>query len=45
MYQINEFLARLQNRRSIYQNQLFYDTRNKLEIDIKNSTNIVIPKV
>lgn len=34
-------VARLQNRRSIYQNQLFYDTRNKqLEIEIKNRTNI-----
>lgn len=34
-------VARLQNRRSIYQNQLFYNTRNKqLEIEIKNRTNI-----
>lgn len=33
-------LARLQNRRSIYQNQLFYDTRNKqLKTEIKDSIN------
>ena len=45
MYQVNEFLARFQNKRSKYQNQLFYDARNKLEIEIKNSIKIVIPKV
>lgn len=37
MYQVNGFLARLQNKRSKYQNQLFYDARNNLEIEIKNS--------